>query len=250
MFLPLIVYTAGWFFQAFTGFGAGIFIVGILSLIYDPKEVIVSSTVVNLLGIIFMFLFLKRRPAFSLLYPLILGSFFGIAISSKLLILINKEALKVLIGLFILFLGFYDYLVQSKKLRFSLKPSPFNGFVAGFLSGIFAGLIGMGGPPPVVYLNQVCKDIERFKATLTFFFGTNVLMRIFFYTFYGSDYWNAELIIPAFLSVPLGVFSGLLLSRYVSAPFLKRFIALSILLLGVFLTFSGFEEFLGLPFKH
>jgi len=250
MFLPFLVYTIGWFFQAFTGFGAGIFIVGILSLIYDPKEVIISSTVVNFIGIIFMFLFLKKFPALSLLYPLMLGSFLGIAISSKFLILMNREILKVLIGLFIISIGVYDYLVQSNRLNLSLKPSLFNGFFAGFLSGIFAGLIGMGGPPPVVYLNQVCSDIERFKATLTFFFGTNVLMRLFFYTFYGSNHWNAELIIPAFLSVPLGVFSGYLLSRRVSASFLKRFIALSIFFLGLLLTFSSFEKSLGFPSKH
>jgi len=253
MLIIFFIYTLAWFFQAFTGFGAGIFIVGILSFVYDPKVVIVSSTIVNFLGIIFMLLFLNRfvKPDFNTLFHLILGSFLGIAISSKILMAIDREVLRVLIGLFILSLGIYDVLVQNNYLKIRLKKSAFLGILAGFLSGIFAGLIGMGGPPPVVYLNQIYKDVDRFKITLTFFFGTNVLLRIIFYIFYGnSNLWDLNLIIPAFFSVPLGVFLGFYLSRRVKPVFIKKFIAMSVFLLGALLTFEGFQEFLSFSFKH
>jgi len=58
--LSFWVFLLAWFFQAFTGFGAGIFIVGILSLILDPKTVIVSSAVINIIGTLLMALFLVR----------------------------------------------------------------------------------------------------------------------------------------------------------------------------------------------
>ncbi|AAC06499.1 putative protein [Aquifex aeolicus VF5] len=253
MLLSFLVYVLAWAFQAFTGFGAGIFIVGILSLFYEPKTVIVSSTVVNLLGIISMLLFLGKitRPNFKILFPLIAGSVAGIGVSAKLLMEIDREVLKALIGGFVLFLGIYDFLVQTNSLKFRLKASPFVGVFTGFLSGIFAGLIGMGGPPPVVYLNQVCRDLNTYKITLSFFFATNVVFRIIFYLLYGgTEYWSYELILPAFLGAPLGVFAGIYLSRYFTPYFVKRFISLSVLSLGLFLLLEGLKEFSHDFFKH
>ncbi|RUM31074.1 MAG: sulfite exporter TauE/SafE family protein [Aquifex sp.] len=253
MFLSLLVYVFAWTFQAFTGFGAGIFIVGILSIFYEPKSVIISSTIVNLLGIIFMLLFLGKvtKPNFKILFPLILGSVVGIGVSAKLLIQIDKELLKALIGGFVLFLGIYDFLVQTNSLRLKLKVSRLVGIITGFLSGLFAGLIGMGGPPPVVYLNQVCKDLNTYKVTLSVFFATNVIFRIIFYLLYGgTDYWNYELILPAFLGAPMGVLFGIQLSRYFTPHFIKRFISLSVLLLGLFLLFEGLSKFTYDFFKH
>ena len=236
--LPFLVVFAGWFFQAFTGFGAGIFIVGVLSLFYNPKEVVVSSSIVNLWGNIFVFLSLRKKtsPSFKLLIPLVVGSFLGIALSSKVLILISKDALRALIGIFILSLGFYDFLVQKGWLKVRLKESFFNGILAGFLGGLSAGLVGMGGPPPVVYLNQVCKDIERFKMTLAIYFSFNVLTRVFFYLLYGDlSLWNEELIISSIFAVPLGIYLGLRASQYIEPKALKQFISLSVFFLGLFL---------------
>jgi len=139
---PFLVVSLAWFFQAFTGFGAGIFIVGVLSLLYNPKEVVVSSSLVNLWGNLFVFLSLRSKssPAFGLLVPLVLGSLLGIAISSKILILISEDALRALIGAFILLLGVYDLSVQRGILRVRLRESFGNGLLAGFLGGLFAGL--------------------------------------------------------------------------------------------------------------
>jgi len=247
MLISLFVYFLAWAFQAFTGFGAGIFIVGVLSLVYDPKAVIVSSTIVNLLGIISMLLFLGNvsKPNFGIITPLILGSVIGIGISAKVLMVIDREILKVVIGFFVLLLGVYDLLVQTNSLKLRLKASPFVGTVIGLLSGLFAGLIGMGGPPPVVYLNQVCKDINTYKVTLSVFFSSNVIFRIIFYLIYGdTNYWNYELILPAFLGAPLGVFIGVYLSHYFTPHFVKRFISLSVLLLGSFLLIESSGNFL------
>lgn len=236
--LSFLVVLLAWFFQAFTGFGAGIFIVGILSLFYNPKEVVVSSSLINFWGNLFVFLSLRSKssPNFKLLMPLVLGSFLGIAISSKVLILISKDALRALIGIFILLLGIYDLLVQRDVLKFRLKESFRNGLFAGFLGGLFAGLVGMGGPPPVVYLNQVCKNVERFKMTLALYFSFNVLTRVFFYFLYGDEsLWNTELILYSFFGVPLGIYLGLKLSEYVKPKVLKQIVSLSVLFLGVFL---------------
>lgn len=236
--LSFLVVLAAWFFQAFTGFGAGIFIVGILSLFYDPKVVVVSSSLINLWGNIFVILSLKRKtsPNFKLLITLAVGSFVGISLSSKILILIPRDALRALIGVFILLLGFYDFLVQRGLLKIRLKRSTLNGFFAGLLGGLSAGLVGMGGPPPVIYLNQVCTDIEKFKITLALYFSFNVLTRVFFYLLYGDlSLWDIKLIFSSFFAVPLGIYLGFKASKLIKPNTLKQFISLSVFFLGLVL---------------
>lgn len=236
------VFLFAWFFQAFTGFGAGIFIVGILSLTLDPKTVIVSSAPINLIGTLFMaFLLMRRvRPNWRVLGTLILGSVPGIFLGGKLLLLLERDTLKLIIGLFILSLGLYDLLVQKGSLRrFKLERGLITGAGAGFMGGFFAGLIGMGGPPPVVYLNQVLDDVEEFKSTLTLFFTSNIIFRLLAYGVQGGlEFIEASLVVSAALAVPLGILSGLYTSRMIKPQRLKEIISFSVLFLGIMLIFE------------
>ena len=233
------VFFVAWFFQAFTGFGAGIFIVGILSLTYDPKTVVVSSALVNLVGTLTMALLLLRnvRPNLKVLFTLIAGSVPGIFIGGKLLMLFDKETIRLIIGFFILLLGVYDLSVQGLNLRgISMKESAALGVVSGFVGGLFAGLIGMGGPPPVVYLNQVERDVDVFKATLTFFFISNILFRVVAYNALGGQaYFDERIIFVSLFAIPPAIVLGLRSSRMVRPKRLKVLISLSVTLLGFLL---------------
>jgi len=237
--LDLFVFFIAWFFQAFTGFGAGIFIVGALSLVYNPKDVVVSSAVINLFGTLFMaFLLLRKvRPRTDILLLLIAGSVPGILVGSNLLLSLSKDTLKLLIGFFILGLGIYDLLVQKGLIRkFSMKEGTLASLGVGFVGGFFAGLVGMGGPPPVVYLNQVLEDVEEFKSTLTLFFTSNILFRILFYGLQGGvEHFSVSMIYAGAISIPVGVYLGLLLSRKLKPARLKSIISMSVILLGFFL---------------
>ncbi|RLJ70135.1 hypothetical protein BCF55_0399 [Hydrogenivirga caldilitoris] len=234
-----LVFFLAWFFQAFTGFGAGIFIVGTLSLLYDPRTVIVTSAVVNLFGTLLMSGILIRRvkPRFDILFPLMLGSVPGIFLGAEILLYLDRDTLRLVIGVFIFLLGIYDLLVQRRLLKkFSMRESLLNSLTAGFVGGFFAGLIGMGGPPPVVYLNQILEDIDEFKTTLTLFFTSNILFRVVSYGIQGGiEYFDKGLIYAGLLSIPLGVYIGLLLSRKVQPSGLKVFISTSVMFLGIVL---------------
>ncbi len=245
MTLELLVFFLGWFFQAFTGFGAGIFIVGILSLVYDPKEVVVSSALVNLVGTLTMALLLLRRsaPDFRNLTFLIGGSVPGIYLGSFTLVEIERSLLMKLIGLFIFSLGLYDLLVQRGTLKkVALKDSPRLAVIFGFIGGFFAGLVGMGGPPPVVYLNQVIKDVGKFKTTLTLFFTSNILFRILFYEVEGgSEFLDPSMFLSALLSVPPAIALGLVLSSKVPTSGFKKIVSLSVLVLGLLVTWEALQ---------
>jgi uncharacterized membrane protein YfcA len=236
------VFFFAWFFQAFTGFGAGIFIVGLLSLYHNPKTVIVSSAPVNLFGTLFMFLLLTRRvkPRLDILSLMVFGSVPGIFLGTKTLLYIDKNTLRVVIGAFILLLGIYDLLVQGRVLKsLSLKRTTAGSFFFGFVGGFFAGLIGMGGPPPVVYLNQVLEDVEEFKSTLTLFFTSNILFRLLFYgTEGGMEYFSPYMVYAGAVAIPPAVYVGLLLSKRVEPSRLKALISVSVVLLGIALVYN------------
>ncbi len=239
LLIDFIVFFVAWFFQAFTGFGAGIFIVGILSLFYDPRIVIVSSAVINLFGTLFMSAVLMRRvkPRLDILSVLILGSILGIFIGTKVLLQLDRETLRMIIGIFILLLGIYDLLVQRGDLRkFSMRKSFLSSFITGFIGGFFAGLIGMGGPPPVVYLNQVLEDIDEFKSTLTLFFTSNIIFRMLSYGIQGGlKFFDVNLIYTSAVAIPVGIYLGLSLSRKVQPTKLKLIISTSVIFLGIML---------------
>ena len=236
-----LVYLTAWIFQGFTGFGAGIFIVGILSLYHDPHAVVVSSAVVNLVGVLSVILIFARRskPNIRVLIPLIAGSIPGIFLGTEVLFRLDRELLRFSIGMFVVFLGVYDLAVQRGVVeRVRLRESFFLGGIFGFLGGFFAGLVGIGGPPPVVYLNQITKDVDSLKLTLNLFFASNILFRTASYTLEGGvGFFDPMMILPAFLFVPLGVFLGVVISDRFSSHTVKRIISVSVILLGSALVF-------------
>ncbi len=235
----LIFFTTlvAWFFQSLTGFGAGIFIVGFLSLFINPKVVVINSAFVNLLGtLLSAYLYSKKgKPDLRELLFLGFGSAVGIALGSKALTLTDEETLRKLIGVFITVLGLYDYLVQRGSLNFmALRKGPPFGLGMGFIGGFFAGLIGIGGPPPVVYLNQVIKDVNSFKATLSLLFTLNIIFRIASYKLMGGEkFFDLNFVAPSLLSIPLGIVLGFYLSQRIRPQRIKRFVSISIVILGL-----------------
>lgn len=231
--IPFVTTFLAWVFQSFTGFGAGIFIVGVLSLVYDPKEVIVSSALANITGTVLV-LIQNRRGSCSCktLGMLILPSIPGIYVGSYMLSRVDRHLLKLIIGTFIVLLGLYDYLLQKGKLSFKLS-SRF-GPLAGLLGGLSAGFVGLGGPPPAVYLNQKTDTVESFKLMLNLYFTSNILFRLIFYYHQDVFYLNTELLLYSAVGVPLGVFIGGVLSRKFATRNFRSVVALSVLFLGFF----------------
>jgi len=244
----LVVFLA-WLFQGSVGFGAGILIVGFLSLFEDPKAVVVSSAPVNLAGNLAVLYRLKSRPpAYRLLFYLIAGSFAGIALSGKVLVEIDRRLLSLIIGLFILSLGLWDAYADKVSLR--IKREALWGFLSGFSGGLFAGLVGVGGPPPAVFLKRVCEDPHRVKSTLAFYFTFNVLARLFFYALYGGlTFVEGKFLLLGVPSALAGALLGLSLSSKLRSKTLRTLMSSAVLLSGFFLLLKSLFELGFLPSK-
>ncbi|RMH04244.1 MAG: sulfite exporter TauE/SafE family protein, partial [Aquificota bacterium] len=219
-----------WVFQAVSGFGAGIFIIGFLSLFYEPKTVIVSSALFNLAGTLGL-LYQNRKGKVNLyfLFSLVAGSLPGIYTGAYLLDKIDSHTLRVVIGLFIASLGLYDFLVQKGLLSFRLNRHM--GLPMGFLGGLFAGLVGMGGPPPVVFLNQQLKDSCSIRLTLNLFFTSNILLRLLFYQNFQVVRLDIHFVAQGLAGALFGVLVGGFVAKSLRAHAYKKLVPLSVFVL-------------------
>ncbi len=241
MHYPLIflVTLTGWFFQGFTGFGAGVFITAVLPIFIDTKVVIVSSAVSNLFGVVYLSLKnFTKRANFKILIPLSVGSFFGIWIGSYTLGIIESETLKLILGITIVSLGFYDFLIQTGKFtNFKLPDTEMTGYTIGFFAGVVSGLLGTSGPLFAIYLNQKIHSKEEFKLIISVAFLIQALNRILFYVPNESVWKNFDFMffIVSIPAVFIGVFIGNRLTEKIEVYTFKKLVSISIIIIGMYL---------------
>ncbi|MCX8059584.1 MAG: sulfite exporter TauE/SafE family protein [Aquificaceae bacterium] len=229
--IPFLVVLFAWFFQSITGFGAGIFIIGILSLLYDPKVVVVSSALFNLVGTLLL-LYQNRNGKVDryLLFSLVVGSVPGIFLGAQVLHHVDSESLRLVIGTLIVLLGLYDLLVSKKRLE--LYFGRHWGMPIGFVGGFFAGLVGMGGPPPLVFLRQHLSDPCSIRLMLNLYFTSNIILRLTFYHQLQVVNLQWDFVLSGFLGLLLGVLLGSLLDRKLPEEFYRKSIPYWVMLLG------------------
>ncbi|MDM7266408.1 MAG: sulfite exporter TauE/SafE family protein [Aquificaceae bacterium] len=236
--IAFFVVLFAWFFQSITGFGAGIFIIGILSIFYDPKMVIVSSALFNLLGTLsLIYQNRKGKIEYYLLFSLIFGSIPGIFLGAYVLDRINTKELIFVVAGFISLLGLYDLAVYKGWLR--LQINRHMGIPVGFWGGFFAGLVGMGGPPPLVFLTQHLQDPTSIRLMLNLFFTSNILFRLSFYNYMDVVSLDVGFLMAGLLGLLAGTLLGDLFAKKISANQYRAGVPYMIILLGFVLFVFG-----------
>lgn len=232
--IPFFVVFFAWFFQSITGFGAGIFIIGILSIFYDPKMVVVSSALFNLFGTLGL-LYQNRKGEIApyLLLRLIVGSVPGIFLGAYLLDQLDQRNLRLIIGIFIVFLGLYDLSLHKGWL--SLRLGSGMATPAGFLGGLFAGLVGMGGPPPLVFLSQHFTDPYSLRLMLNLYFTSNILLRLVFYKQFNVVNLDWGFVGIGLMGLLAGILMGGLVANRLSTSLYKLGVSYGVVILGFLL---------------
>ncbi len=231
-----------WLVQGFVGLGSGIISTAILLFFFDPKKVVVSLSIIALIGTLFLS-FSNYRGKFFLkeVFVLLFFSFLGAGAGSYLLKILSPEMVEFTFGIFVVITGIYDFLSQKKKFLFKLKLKNILAMLTGFFGGLISGLIGGAGPLYALYINQFFHSKEDFKFVISFVFTVLNLERIVFYLFSPElrGAFSSEIIIPALPGVFLGAFLGDLFSRKVSNKFFKEIVSISIIVFGVYFMFQG-----------
>ena len=164
----------GGFVRGLTGFGSGLVMVPLFSILWGPVEAIGA-----MVGLGFLSLFQVLGPALRVAKlrnaaPLLFGSALFTPAGVALLVSLDPALVKKIIALVILTLT----CVLLAGWSWRGKRGPAQGFVVGGLTGFVNGVAGAGGPITVVYVMAEKTHAEVQRASIILAMGLSTLMTI------------------------------------------------------------------------
>src|SRR6201986_2521644 len=181
-----VIFIATIFRSAF-GFGESLVAVPLLAIwlplnVAVPLSVLVSVTIAMVVVVQDW-----NKIHFKSAGGLILYTLIGIPLGLLLLVYIDEQVVKAVLGVVII--AFSIYLITGKELKELKKDSTAWLFGCGLLAGILGGAYGINGPPLVVYGAKRRWSAQHFRATLQGYFLVASMVGVI-------GYWYTGLLIP------------------------------------------------------
>jgi len=236
LLVGLIVF-AGHLVKGVSGFGSALFAVPLLLLILDVKLVAPVFLLFDVTSGALLVGSNWRSIDRRLLLLLISGMLVGTGLGTWLLLSFSHEILKRILGVLVTSWALATLL---RKEPGSLPPgSPWSTALAplsGFLGGTLGAMFSVNGPPIIIYLSQVLKEKEAFRATLYGVFFADACYRMVLFT--ANGLLNREVFDFALLMVPFlvaGVAAGSWLQRFIDQELFRKVVAVILTVTGVVL---------------
>ncbi|SNZ06694.1 Uncharacterized membrane protein YfcA [Persephonella hydrogeniphila] len=240
--IPFIAIFVGWIVQGLLGIGSGIISTGILLFFYDPKTVVVSLSVIALLGTAYLTV-INYRGKFFLKDTLLLifFSFIGVGIGSFFLEALDHRKIELIFGIIVFLTGLYDFYAQRKRIFIQGKHKTVFGVMTGISGGIVSGLTGGAGPLYALYLNQTVHNKKDFKFLLSLIFTALNIERIFFYSISPQllQLFDLQILLPGVLAVFSGAYIGNKLTGKLSTQRFKESVSISITVFGIYFIYRS-----------
>ena len=161
--------------QSTFGFGAGLISIPILSLLIGVKDGVTLALMLQTMTGLLAFRVYKDTR-WDVVIPMMLGLLPATLVGIGILSYVPERPLKIFLSVFIVL-----FLLKSTfwpKITLPGIERTFWALLSGVLSGLIQGTIGCGGPPLVIYLDQVSSKNEFRAGILTLLFSANVLRLI------------------------------------------------------------------------
>lgn len=219
-----------------TGFGAAVILTPFAAMVIDLKQAIVLVAYFVLFANLFNMLrlrdFINYRSVILFGLPMVLTTLVGAMLFDRL----DVEVISVVFAVIILL--FVVYSLTNTKFNIPSGGGPL--VLGGALSGITAGLVGMGGPFRSMFLVSTEQDKNRFIATSVTLAVIVSATRIGVYLF--NDSLNGEYyiyILPLVVIAFVGTYVGLKLLSRLSNLVVKRAVLVLLALVAIkFLFFN------------
>jgi uncharacterized membrane protein YfcA len=245
--------------QGVTGFGIGLVAVGVL-LIYHPPTVVIPSLVGVYIFTSIVLLY-EHRVSFNkkmlednllLSPPSLFLALLGMVGGSFLLKTVSPKSLTLIIGIFVSLFSLYNFFRTALNNKFAFAGGLTNQnrkkermlcYSASSIGGLLEGLLGLGGPPIVIYLIYKRLDSKLFIATLSAFFLWVNPLRLIHYSILGLiDIEVIKLILFIFIFVTIGLLLGIFIRKTVLTERKFRMITVTLLFaIGMSLIFKSFR---------
>jgi uncharacterized membrane protein YfcA len=161
--------------QSLTGFGFALVMVPLLSLFWDVKLAVMTSTLVGSVSLVPLVVEVRRWLDLSKAFPLAMGGLVGVPLGLAIFTRIDADLLKVCVASLVIVASVLLYFAP----RFRVGGPPLVGSViAGTLSGILRASTSMGGPPLVLYVLGRETEVEAFRSTILAVFLFNSVLTV------------------------------------------------------------------------
>jgi len=221
----------GYVIFGMVGFGATLTNVPLLAHLLPLRFVVPLTLLLDLAAALAVGTRMHGRADGAELRRLLPYVFLGLAVGLALLIQLPEQALMLLLG------GFVVYVGMSSFVRHRTDRAVHPGWAApaGIVGGIFSALYGTGGPIYTIYLSRRIGDKSVFRTTMARLILTISVVRVAMFAasgLLGQDH----LLLAALLLAPFMAFGLLLGNRLhhrLSAERIMRFIHFLILANGI-----------------
>lgn len=221
--------------KGLTGFGPAIVFVSIGSLFYDPMDVIVLASLLDVIGGIYLLYlnpeFLRNREYWV---PIGLLMVTGAVFGSLMLSLVSASLFEYVFGTAIIMISLWFISGRSELNKESDEAHELGALdgIIGVFSGFCGGFVGMGGPPLVAYLGNKF-DKKLFRAIIIPVFTMSTISRVLTYSYLGMfDSGNLWI----YLFAPLGVVIGNHIGNHFFEDVRQKWF---VILIGLILFLSG-----------
>jgi len=219
-----------------TGFGFAIISVPLLMLFMPPKVVV--PLVLMLSMVLKLMLIVETRKWIDLrrIWPLLLTGTATVPLGAYLLLLLDPEPLRILVGLVVV----VSALALLSGLRWTVRNEKLNLVPLGLLSGILGGSTGMPGPPVVLFFSNQGLEKRTFRANLVLYFACTSITGVIS-TAAGGLITRDMLVSWAGLLPALGIgtWAGIRLARSTDQDQFRRIVLSVLILTGIMAVASG-----------
>ncbi|MCK4655296.1 MAG: sulfite exporter TauE/SafE family protein [Candidatus Cloacimonetes bacterium] len=227
--------------QGLTGFGFSILAVPLITLFISPKVAVpillLNSMIINIIVLHSTWKSLElKRILILLLFGII-----GMPLGAHLLVVLDENILKILIGSFIFIFGLlliFGFRKQFKREKLSMIP-------IGITSGFLGGSISMSGPPIILFLANMGVGKHTFRGNLAAYFFLLNIFTIPVYIMNGLITKQVLSYSVTFLpGLLIGVISGNILSHRIKEKHFRKLILFLLLIMGILSIISGMKSIL------
>lgn len=209
--LPIVSFLA-FFLKGIAGIGVSTVAVPILSLFIGAKQIVVLSSIVNVIGGLVMYRIDPQPTSRRYWWPIAALMIFGAVIGGIALKLTPLKSFEKILGIAILAAGIWFIIWRGKKKSNSfLEQMPQKGcvkdYLIGFVGGLSGGFVGINSPIFILYFGSYLAK-GPMRRLLVLILLPSAVSQVVTYTALGLM--NSQILLYGMICLP-----GLLLGIYI-----------------------------------
>lgn len=214
----MAVFLAG-FVRGFSGFGTGMILVPVLSLLYSPAVAVVSVVLLEIVPTVQMLPAEINKCDWRSVVPMSIAALFALPFGSYILVNTSADVMRVLIALLLIISVMFLLSGQRMQRKNGLTGAAGTGII----SGVISGASGLGGVPVMLYFLSGCFNAKVVRASLVVFLALTTLIALASYAAHGII--RMEIVLRVLCLVPvfiLAIWSGGKFFGKVSEPLFRK----------------------------